>query len=185
MIRGLPRQKGSPVRPPGPPEALETRRRIAVSLLQRGHSLTETARMVGCHPSSVMRWRDAVCAHGEAGLKSRPNLGRPPKLTRVQMERLLAILLKGAMARGYSTELWTTRRIAGVIEEEFGVVYHRNHVPRLMHAFNWSFQRPERRAVERDEEKIERWKHQEWPRIKKGLNGWVPTSFSSTNRDSC
>jgi hypothetical protein len=32
----------------------------------------------------------------------------------------------------------------------------------------WSLQRPERRAVERDESAIARWIAHEWPRIKKG-----------------
>ncbi|MGW0552152.1 winged helix-turn-helix domain-containing protein [Streptomyces altiplanensis] len=32
----------------------------------------------------------------------------------------------------------------------------------------WSLQRPERRAVERDESEIARWIAHEWPRIKKG-----------------
>ena len=38
------------------------------------------------------------------------------------------------MAHGYRTNLWTTARIAEVIEREFGVNYHRDHVGRLMHS---------------------------------------------------
>ena len=53
--------------------------------------------------------------------------------------------------------------------------YHRDHVGRLMHRLNWSPQKPETRAVERDEEAIERWKRKDWPRVKKTLAGWVPT----------
>jgi hypothetical protein len=48
----------------------------------------------------------------------------------------------------------------------------------------WSYQKPERRALERDEEAIDRWKRKNWPRVKKTLRGWVPTSFSSTSRAS-
>jgi hypothetical protein len=36
-------------------------------------------------------------------------------------------------------------------------------------------QKPERRALERDEEAIARWKRKDWPRIKKTLRGWAPT----------
>ncbi|MFC9398253.1 winged helix-turn-helix domain-containing protein [Streptomyces sp. NPDC057027] len=32
----------------------------------------------------------------------------------------------------------------------------------------WSLQRPERRAVERNESEIARWIAHEWPRIKRG-----------------
>jgi transposase len=101
------------------------------------------------------------------------------------VRRLVRILLKGALARGYQTELWTTARIAEVIDEVFGVQYHRDHVGRLMHRLGWSSQKPERRALERDDERIERWKRAEWPRVKKTPSGWVPTSSSSTNPGSC
>jgi len=84
-----------------------------------------------------------------------------------QKERLAEILLKGAMANGYRTDLWTTQRIAEVIEKNFGIRYHRDHVGRVLGQMGWTHQKPERRAVERNEEEIERWKREEWPRIKK------------------
>jgi transposase len=173
------------VRPSGSPVQLEARRLVAVPLLRQGRSLTSIAAMLGCHPSSVMRWRDALDEFGAGALKAKPIPGRPPKLKRRQLDRLVRVLLKGAMARGYRTELWTTQRIADVIEEEFGVRYHRDHVGRLMHRLDWSPQKPDRRALERNEENIERWKREEWPRIKKGRKSWAPTSSSSTNRGSC
>jgi transposase len=88
---------------------------------------------------------------------------------------LLRLLLRGARAHGYRTNLWTTARIAEVIQREFGVQYHRDHVGRLMHSLQWSPQKPERRALERDEIAIEGWKRKDWPRIKKTLRGWAPT----------
>jgi transposase len=85
------------------------------------------------------------------------------------------VLLKGAVARGYRTELWTTARIAEVIRKDFKIAYHRDHVGRLMHSMGWSHQKPERRARERDEVAIERWRKREWPRVKKTPRGWAPT----------
>jgi transposase len=92
-----------------------------------------------------------------------------------QLQRLIKLLLQGPLARGYRTNLWTTARIALLIGEEFGVQYHPNHIGRLMHRLQWSHQKPERRAIERDDPKIEHWKRQQWPRIKKKLLGWAPT----------
>jgi transposase len=63
--------------------------------------------------------------------------------------------LKGAMARGYRTNLWTTARIARLIEEELGVDYHPNHMGRLMHRLKWSHQKPERRAIEYNDQEVE------------------------------
>lgn len=63
----------------------------------------------------------------------------------------------GPEAQGYRTNLWTTARIAEMVEREFGVRHHRDHIGRLMHSLGWTPQKPERRALERDEDEI-RWK---------------------------
>ena len=52
--------------------------------------------------------------------------------------------------------------------KEFGVSYHPAHVSRLLKALRHSLQKPQRRANQRDEEAIERWKDKRWPRLKKG-----------------
>ena len=83
------------------------------------------------------------------------------------MRRLLALLLKGALAWGYTTDLWTTSRIAEVIRHEFRVRFHRAHVGRLLARLGWSCQKPERRAIERDEAAIAKWKRYRWMAIKK------------------
>jgi len=71
------------------------------------------------------------------------------------------------MAWGFSTELWTTQRIATVIRQEFGVRLHRAHVSRLLSRLGWSCQKPERRALERNEAAIAHWKRYRWTAIKK------------------
>ena len=172
------------MRPKGSAEVLEDRRHRALALLKRRLSLNEVARKLGCAASSVMRWRNRFQRGGVAALKVRPTPGRPPKLTARQLQGLVSVLSKGAMARGYRTELWTTARIADVIKGSFGVQYHRDHVGRLMHSLGWSHQKPEARALQRDEARITAWKRQQWPRVKKTPRGWAPTSSSSTNRAS-
>ena len=172
------------MRPKGSADVLEERRRRALALLKRRLSLNEVARQLGCAASSVMRWRNAFDGGGPAALKVRPAPGRPPKLTARQQQRLVSVLLKGAMAHGYRTELWTTARIAEVIARTFQVPYHRDHVGRLMHKLGWSHQKPEARALQRDEQRIAHWKRRVWPRVKKTPRGWAPTSSSSTSPGS-
>lgn len=172
------------MRPKGEAAVLEARRRRALKLLKKGLSLNEVARRLGCAPSSVMRWRDAVEREGPKGLKVRPTPGRPPKLSAPERRKLEEVLLAGPRASGYRTDLWTTARVASVIRSRFGVRYHPDHVGRLLHQLGWSAQKPERRALERDEAAIERWKTRDWARVKKTPRGWAPTLSSSTNRDS-
>lgn len=168
-------------RPKGSAELIEARRRQALRLLDEGFSLNEVGRMLGSAPSSVMRWRDAHNSGGEEALKVRFSPGRPRALTNRQRKKVVKLLLKGALANGFSTELWTTRRVASLIEQHCEVQFHRSHVARLLHEMGFSCQKPERRALERDEEKIEEWKRKRWPQVKKTLRGWVPTSSLSTN----
>jgi transposase len=155
-----------------------------MEFLDTGLTLNEVARRIGCNASSVMRWRNERRKNGEEGLRPKPVPGRPAKLTAQQKKRLVSHLLTGAMANGYRTELWTTARIAELIELHFGITYHRDHIGRLMASLGWSYQKPEKRALQRNEQAIEEWKIKKWPIIKKTLSGWAPTSYLLTNQDS-
>jgi transposase len=163
---------------------LEDRRRRALALVDDGLSLNEVGRRIGCSTSSVKRWRDARQRGGQKALKVRFSPGRPPKLSRTQGRQLVSVLLEGAMASGYSTQLWTTARVAEVIWKKFGVRYHRDHVGRLLHSLGWSHQKPQKKALERNQVEIRRFLRRDWPALKKTPSGWVPTSSSSMNRAS-
>lgn len=151
----------------GSPEELERRRRRAVALVHEGHSRVEAARMVGARPRSVSRWCQAFEARGEAGLSANPRPGPKPKLSAYRRKLLIKQLLKGAKAHGYPTNLWTCSRIAAVIERRYGIRYHADHVWKLIASLGSSCQKPERRAVERDESAIKQWIARDWRRIKK------------------
>ena len=91
------------------------------------------------------------------------------------------MLVEGACAAGYDTDLWTCRRVTELIRERFDVSYHANHVGRLLHELGFSPQQPRRRARERDEATIEQWRKRDWPRIKKRDADFKLASCFSTN----
>ena len=155
------------MRPHGSPAQLEARRRRAVALLHKGLGVRSVARQIGCSPTSVSRWQAEVHAGGLTALRPKPPPGRPRRLTARHRQRLLTLLLKGAAAHGFSTDLWTLPRVAEVIARTFGVTYHPAHVWRILRGEGWSCQKPERRARERDEAAIQRWRAARWPHIKK------------------
>lgn len=165
------------MRPNGSQEHLEKRRRRAIELLKKGLNLSAVAAKVGSSPSSVFLWRQQYKKEGEQGLEAKPVPGRPPQLNGRQKNTLTRMLLKGARGCGYSTDLWTTRRVAEVIGKKFGVDYHPNHMWRFLRYLGWSCQKPEKRAYERDEEKIEKWKRYKWPHIKKSQKTWRPSGL--------
>lgn len=93
--------------------------------------------------------------------------GSSPKLSARQRQGLQRQLLKGAQAQGWTTDWWTAPRVQALIQQRYGVDYHVNYIPTLLKTLGWTRQKPERRAGERDEEAIQTWFHQDWPRIKK------------------
>jgi transposase len=155
------------MRPKGGAEALEMRRMIAVRMLQAGKGVREVSRLVGVSPASVSRWKKVLQEQGVEGLRAKPHPGRPPRLTGDQKQRLAEILRRGARAAGFPTDLWTLRRVAQVIQREFGVLYHPGRVWYLLREMGWSPQKPQRRARERDEAAIRIWRAQTWEEVKK------------------
>jgi transposase len=133
----------------------------------QGHQPFEVAHLVGVDRRSVRRWNRAYREAGNDGLRAKPTPGRPPKLDAQAKKRLERVLVKGAKAAGFPTDLWTCPRVAQIIRDGFGVTYHVDHVGRLLRDLGWSPQKPQRRAVERDEAEIQRWVKEEWPRLKK------------------
>lgn len=158
------------MRPTGSTAELAVRRRIAGQLLLEGKGIREVARIVHASTASVKRWKDALEEAGWEGLQPKPHPGPTSQLTISQKQQLITFLEKGPVAAGFRTNQWTCPRVAKVIQQQFGVQYHADHVRRILHELGWTFQRSEQRARERDEKAIRRWRKRDWPRIKKGAS---------------
>lgn len=165
------------MRPRGTAEQLEQRRRQAIRLRQRGKTVATIAQKVGAGQRSVWRWLQTYQRYGLPGLPARPISGRPSYLSAGQKEHLARTLLRGAQAAGYQTELWTLKRVAKVIWQEFPLRYHPNALWHLLRAMGWSCQKPERRSCQRDEPAIAHWRRYRWPHIKKGCAAWRALGF--------
>ena len=155
-------------------------RSLAVELLSDGNTLTEVADLLNVSLSSVKRWKKAFQQGGLAALAPKRHPGRRSKLSLAQRQRLREIMVRGPLSAGFRTDLWTCRRVAEVVRREFGIAYHPDHLGRILHDLGFSPQKPQRRARERDEAAIQRWRESDWPRIKKGdAAGKLPSSFST------
>ena len=143
---------------------------MAGKLLLQGMSIAEVADVVEVSTSSVGRWKQVVEQQGLDGLNSKPVPGRPLRLSNADRQHLEELLRKGPREAGLTADAWTCPRIVRLIQQHFGVEYHPDHVRRILDTLDWSCQRPEQRARERDEAAIARWREKEWPRIKKGAS---------------
>jgi len=141
----------------------------AADLFEQGVRPAEVARQLGVWHQIVSDWRAAWRRSGRDGLRSAGRAGRLPKLTRDQLAQVESELVKGAEANGYPNDVWTLQRVAEVINHVTGVSYHPAHVWYILrHDLKWSWQRPARRATERNDEAIHQWVKKRWPQLKKG-----------------
>ena len=170
------------MRPSGSAKSLEERRYSVADFLKQNLSLQEIARQIGCHPTTVMRWRNALLSGGQMALKAKPVPGRPSRLTSKEKKRLVRFLIQGALAHGYPTEVWTTQRIADLIERRWGVKYHRNHVAKILHQMGWRYHKPEHWPFACDEAATAEQKQPASPPVIKAPQGWQPISSSSGDR---
>src|SRR5918911_5287225 len=141
----------------------EWRRLRAWALTQEGWSGRAIATALGVTPGAVSQWLKRARAGGAQALVHRMPQGSAPRLTAEQLAQLPPLLSYGAEAYGFLGDVWTSQRVAAVIKQEFGVVYHRAHVSRLLRQIGWSVQKPLPRATQRDEQAIAQWTRERWP----------------------
>jgi transposase len=139
----------------------------ALELHQQGWNQRDIAAALGATESAVNQWPASARRGGPEALASHTDRrGTHPKLTPEQVRLIPDFLWHGAEAYGFRGDLWTCDRVAGVIREEFGVTYSKSQTSRLLKRLGWTPQVPITRAIQRDEEAIERWRAESWPALK-------------------
>lgn len=173
------------MRSKGSAAELERRRHLAIQRLHDGHSTQEVADFLGVHVRTVQKWKAHHDKRGDAGLASKPALGRMPKLTDRQTQTVLGWFQKSPREFGYATDLWTSRRVRDLIQKQFGVTFHSNYLCHWLSARQITPQKPRRQAKQRDQARIQAWIRDDWPRlVKKGLKR-MPTSCWSMRPAAC
>ena len=156
-------------------------RLAAAEMIEAGASDREVAKRFRVSRMSANRWRRALAAGGKEALASKGAGGAKCKLTPAQLSELEAVLEAGPAACGYADQCWTLARIAGQVWQRFGAEYTLAGMDVLLHRIGWSVQVPARRAAERDEEQIARWRQETWPVIKGRRRTWAPGWSSKTS----
>jgi putative transposase len=167
------------------PEAQAAREQLRLEAAERfgrGDATGEIARDLRVGERSVRQWRRDWRLGGVEALRSKGPVS-VERLSPQQWERLEAELKRGPLAHGFEDDQrWTLKRIKLLIGRVFHVGYTVQGVWKLLRRHGWTSQVPVRRAVERDENAIEVWKEQVWPRVKAPRRTWAPTSASKTRQ---
>ncbi len=147
-------------------EAAKTRVR-AGRLLLAGKGCAQVALAVGVARQTVYTWKKLLGEGGIDALRAVPDPGRPARLNEVQLAQLRAALLQRPSEHGFATELWTINRVGALIERLHGVRLGKTQVWRLLGSLGFSPQKPDRRAIERDDDAVRHWKRHTWRALKK------------------
>jgi transposase len=111
----------------------EGRRLRALELIASGYKPSEVARVLGVTPGAVSQWmKRARVGGGAAALLRRKPQGRPRRLTSEQLQELKALLQTHAAIENSGGPRWTTKRVAELIFQKWGVPFSAAHVSRLL-----------------------------------------------------
>jgi transposase len=146
-----------------------------MDLLREGHQPHEIAPILGVNRRTIRKWKAAYRQGGRRAVRAKPVPGRPPFLTSDQRRQLVRWVVQGPRAWGFETSLWTCKRIARLIRDQFHVTYHPNHVAKLLRRSGLSPQRPQKVAKERSDRRVRLWLARTWPAVKKTSHGSVRT----------
>jgi transposase len=145
-----------------------TRKRIrAGRLLQKGKRPAEIALEVGVARQTVYTWKAIFDEGGLDALRDVPLRGRPAKLDASQLEEVRRAVLQNPTEHGFGTELWTLKRVGVVINRLHGVKFSQAQIWRILGSLGFSPQKPDKRAIERNEDVVRSWKRSKWPAFKK------------------
>lgn len=136
-------------------------------MLLAGKGCAEVALAVGVARQTVYTWKRLLDGGGIDALREVPERGRPAQLDEQQLAAVRAALLQSPTSQGFGTELWTLRRVGAVIERMHGVRFGQTQVWRILGSLGFSPQKPEKRAIERNDDAVRSWKRSTWPALKK------------------
>jgi transposase len=144
---------------------LEVRERAVRSVLQ-GQAHGQVADAYCVERTTLYRWVRRFRTQGHRGLLRQPGSGRPRLLAAFEVEDLNDIVLDPASSFGFETDLWTVGRLRRVLQERYGITLSSNTVWRRLRDAGFTYQKPERRYFELNEEVRAEWLRDEVPRIR-------------------
>ena len=145
-----------------------TRKRVrAGRLLQKGKRPAEIALDVGVARQTLYAWKAIFDEGGIDALRAVPLRGRPAQLDAKQLDEVRRAVLQKPTEHGFGTELWTLKRVGVVIKRMHGIKFSLTQTWRILGSLGFSPQKPDKRAIERNDDGVRKWKRYKWPAPKK------------------
>jgi transposase len=150
-------------------EVNEHQRKLAVRRVIEGHEKPSAVMAsMGLCRTTIHPWIRTFKRDGLRALDARTSKGPNPLLDETQRRQVRRwIVGKDPRQYGLDFGLWTRRIVADLIRERFGVEMGLTCVGRLLASLDITPQKPLRRAYERDEKAVAKWKAEDYPRLKR------------------
>lgn len=149
-------------------KTLEEMRVRAVQAVQDGMHPEDVVKALGLGKRCIYNWLAAYRAGGFAQLQAKKLFGRPMKLNPSQIAWLYRTVAGTTpLQHRFEFALWTIRLVQWLIHDECRIKLSRSSVHRLMRQLGLSCQRPLHRAYEQDPVRVEKWRNEEFPLIRK------------------
>jgi transposase len=150
-------------------KALEHMRLLAVRrVMEDGERPSDVMDSLGLCRTSIYPWLRRYRDKGLEALVEKIAQGPQPKLSEKQRQQVRRwILGKDPRQHGFDFGLWTRRIVQTMIGEKMGIELCLTSVGKLLASLEITPQKPLRRAYERDPLAVERWRMQEYPKLRK------------------
>jgi transposase len=149
-------------------KVLEHMRLLAVDRVRAGERPSVVAKSFGIYRTSIYKWLRTDKKRGREALKSTKAQGPTPKLTdRQKLQVRRWIVGKDPRQYGFDFGLWTRSIVAALIQDRFAVALTLPSIGRLLASLDITPQKPLRRAYERDEAEVQKWKEEKYPALRK------------------
>lgn len=149
------------------PSDYELLRRRCVELKNANWKQKDIATALGLTEGWVSQTLKKHRELGPDGLLARKPPGSRPKLTPDQLSKLVEELERGAPSHGFPGHIWTRSRVNELVGRFFGVSYDPTQVGRILKKLGWSLQKPAKRALQQNKQKVQQWREETVPELKK------------------
>lgn len=150
-------------------DAQEQLRRQAMRLVDQGLRQSDVARMLDVSKQTLSLWRQRYLKGGWKELRKRKRgraVGMDRRLTAEQEKEIQKTIVDHTPDQLKMTfALWSRHAVQQLIKDKYDVNYTLQGVGRLLKDWGFTPQRPAKRAIERNDEAVRRWKDEEYPQV--------------------
>ena len=158
-------------------------RKLAVQRVFDGESAADVTRSFGLGKTTIFTWLKIAREKGIEALCPKVRTGRNRKLSDLEEQEIKHWIIGGdPRQHGFDFGLWTRQIVADLVLEKFGVELSPSGVGKILYRLGLTPQKPLRRAYERDEEAVQGWVDEVYPKVKKYAKKSVQRYFGWMKR---